>query len=232
MKGTSAFKKNLFAQSDDPWVQVRVPCQEGISDKDIYAFRAHDIKSLRGFGPAHTLMKLQDGQEFLIAFSYETAMAKLDQPDGGRIDFIEATMIEGKDALVKKLKEEFRRAQELLKEPDIAAVTITAFVRASQRSDFVPFTFAGKDIRLSDIKEGNSIHGGPTVNLSLYPPAETPFGNGEVIIEGKLEEFRRFCREAIEKGATAVDIAEYSMQKFKDMSPAEARRRHEQKSSP
>lgn len=232
MKGASAFKKNLFAQSDDPWVQVLVAGQEGISDKDIYAFRAHDIKSLRGFGPAHTLMKLQDGQEFLIALGYETTMQQLDQPDGGRVDFTDVTMTEGRDALVKKLKEEFRRAQELLKEPDIAAVTIKAFVRASKKSDFVPFTFAGKDIRLADIREGNSIHGGPTVNLNLYPSAESPFGNGEIVIEGKLEEFRRFCREAVERGVTDVDMTEYSMQKFKDMSPAEARRRHEQKSTP
>ncbi|MDP2205718.1 MAG: hypothetical protein Q8K65_05370 [Alphaproteobacteria bacterium] len=230
MKSTAAFKKNLFAHSDDPWVQVLVPGHEGLSDKDIYAFRAHDIKSLRGFGPAHTVMKLQDGQEFLIALSYESAMEKLDQPDSGRVDFSTATMTEGKEALVKKLKEEFRRAQELQKEPDIAAVTIKAFVRASQSSKFTPFTFAGKDIRLSDIKEGNSVHGGPTVNMTFYADAAAPFGKNEVIIEGRLEEFRRLCAEAVAKGEDTVDLSEYSMRKFKETSPAEARRQHEQKS--
>jgi hypothetical protein len=230
MKSTAAFKKNLFAHSDDPWVQVLVPGHEGLSDKDIYAFRAHDIKSLRGFGPAHTVMKLQDGQEFLIALSYASTMERLDQPDSGRVDFSSVTMTEGKEALVKKLKEEFRRAQELLKEPDIAAVTIKAFVRTTQSSHFVPFTFAGKDIRLSDIKEGNSIHGGPTVNMTLYAGTSSPFGNNEVIIEGKLEEFRRLCRDAVARGKDTADLSEYSMRKFKEVSPAEARRRHEQKS--
>lgn len=230
MKSTAAFKKNLFAHSDDPWVQVLVPGIDGMSDTDTYAFRAHDIKSLRGFGPAHTLMKLQDGQEFLIARPYTDTMAQLDQPDGGRVDFTDVTMTQGKDALVKKLKEEFRRAQELEKEPEIAAVTITAFVRTTQKSKFVPFTFAGKDIRLSDMREGSSIHGGPTININLYAPAESPFGNNEVIIEGKLEEFRRFCREALARGEDKVDLSEYSMRKFKDMSPAEARQKHEQKS--
>lgn len=230
MKSPAAFKKNLFAHSDDPWVQVLVPGHEGLSDKDIYAFRAHDIKSLRGFGAAHTLMKLQDGQEFLITLSYESTMQQLDQPDGGRVDFSTVTMTEGKDALVKKLKEEFRRAQELQKEPDIAAVTIKAFVRASQSSNFVPFTFAGKDIRLSDIKEGNSIHGGPTVNMMLYAAAPSPFENNEVIIEGKLEEFRRLCHDAVARGEDTVDLSEYSMRKFKEVSPAEVRRQHEQKS--
>ncbi|MFN7114506.1 MAG: hypothetical protein ACK4PK_09160 [Alphaproteobacteria bacterium] len=230
MKSAAAFKKNLFAHSDDPWVQVLVPGYEGMSDKDIYAFRAHDIKSLREFGPAHTVIKMQDGQEFLIALSYAATMQKLDEPDRGRVDFSTVTMTEGKDALVKKLKEEFRRAQELQKEPAIAAVTVKAFVRASQSSKFVPFTFAGKDIRLSDIKEGSSIHGGPTVNMTFYTGIDAPFGKSEVIIEGKLEEFRRLCAEAVAKGEDTVDLSEYSMRKFKDMSPAEARRRHEQKS--
>jgi hypothetical protein len=228
MKDRSGFKKNLFAQSDDPWVQVLVPGLEGISDKDVYAFRACDIKSLRSFGSAHTLMKLQDGQEFLLGLSYDGTLEQLGQPDRGRVDFSTVTMTGGKDALVRKLKEEFLRAQEALKEPAIAAVTVTAYVRAPQSSEFLPFTFAGNAIRLSDIREGSSIHGGMNVHMKFYSSAPSPF-NGEAILEGKLEEFRRLCREAADRGEHAVDLSEYSMRKFREVTPAEARRRHGQR---
>lgn len=224
------FAKNLSAKQEEPWVWVSIPGTEGVSRQDVWAFRAGEIKSLRSFGPAHSLIRHQEGSEHLIALPFAALIERLEQPDGNKIDLSALTVVEGKDVLVKKLKEEFRRAQELEQNPEIAAVTITANVRASQSSKFVPFTFAGKDIRLSDMKEGSSIHGGPTVNLRLYPSAASPFGNDEVIIEGKLEEFRRLCREAVARGEDIVDMSEYSMKKFKNVSPAEARRRHEQKS--
>ena len=50
------------------------------------------------------------------------------------------------------------------------------------------------------------------------------------IIEGRLEEFRRLCMEAYQRGDTALDISEYSMQKFKDQSPAARRAEHERQS--
>lgn len=225
----SAFKKNLTSLSDDPWIYVRVAGTENVSKEDVQAFRASQIKSLRSFGTGHSLIKHQDGQEVLIALPLQTLAERLDQPNGNKIDLTAETMIEGKEALVKKLREEFRRAKEREDEPDIAAVTIKAFVRASQKSTFEPFTFAGGDIKLSDIKEGSSIHGGPTINMSLHAPQKSPFGSDEVIIEGKLSEFRRLCREAVARGENFVDMTDYSMKKFKDMTPAEARRRHEQK---
>lgn len=226
----SPFKKNLTSLTDDPWIYVRTPGTENVSKEDVLAFRASQIKTLRSFGDKHSFIKHQDGQEFLIALALSDLTERLDQPNGNKIDLTAETLLEGKDGLVKRLKEEFRRAKEREDEPDISAVSIKAFVRAAQKSQFEPFTFAGTDIRLSDIREGSSIHGGPTINFSLYAPQKSPFGSDEVVIEGKLSEFRRLCKEATARGENFVDMSDYSMQKFRDVTPAEARRRHEQKS--
>ena len=229
MTDAKTFRKNLSARTDNPWVEVLVPGFENVSETDVLSFRAQAIKELRAMGPHHTLIKMESGSEYLVALSHAGLMQKLDQPEGNRVDLVSYTVVEGKDGLIRRLKEEFRRAKEQKAEPDIASVTIRAFVRASQKSDFQPFEFEGKDVQLSGMKEGSSIHGGPTINLSLYAPAKSPFGTDEVIIEGKLEEFRRLCREAVQRGEKSVDMSDYSMRKFKDISPREARARHEAK---
>lgn len=231
MKSAAAFKKNIYERSDNPWVQILVPGTDSISTQDVFVFRVNDIKNMRSFGADHTLLTVTGmQQEVLLSLPLTDTMHRLQQRDDAMIDLTAVTLIEGKDKLVKRLKDAFRRADEQKKEADIAAVTITAFVRAPQKSKFVPFTFAGKDIRLSDMKQGSSVHGGATINMNLYPEATSPFGDNEVIIEGKLEEFRAFCREAVQKGETKVDMSEYSMKKFKDISPADAREKHTQKS--
>ena len=229
MTSAQTFRKSLSARTDDPWVEVLVPGFENVSETDVLSFRAHAIKELRAFGPAHTLIKMEAGPEYLINLSHAGLMQKLDQPEGNRVNLVPHTVIEGKEGLVRKLKAEFVRAKEQKAEPDIASVTIKAFVRVAHKSDFQPFEFAGKDVQLSGMKEGSSVHGGATINLSLYAPAKSPFGGEEVIIEGKLEEFRRMCREAVARGDKHVDMTDYSMRKFKNVSPREARSKHEAK---
>lgn len=229
MTDAKTFRKNLSARTDNPWVEVLVPGFENVSETDVLSFRAHAIKELRAMGSGHTLIKMEAGPEYLVKLSHEALMQKLDHPDGNRVNLVPYTMVEGKDGLVRKLKAEFMRAKEQKAEPDVAGVIIKAFVRASQKSDFIPFEFAGKDLKLAEMKEGSSIHGGPTINLTLHEPVKSPTGGSEVIIEGKLEEFRRLCREAVARGDNYADMSEYSMRKFKNISPREARSRHEAK---
>lgn len=229
MTTTKPFKKQLVAHTDNPWVSVMVTGYENVSETDVLSFRADGIKELRALGAAHTLMKLASGSEYLIRLPHIALMNRLDQPDGNHIDLSDLTVVEGKDGLIRQLKEDFRRAKERKEEPEIADVIIKAFVRASQKSDFKPFEFSGKDLQMSKLREGSSVHGGPTINLELYPPAQSPFGTSEVIIEGKLEDFRRMCHEAVTRGDNYVDMSEYSMRKFENISPREARQRHEAK---
>ncbi len=229
MTDVKTFRKSLSARTDNPWVDVLVPGFENVSETDVLSFRAHAIKELRAMGGEHTLVKMETGTEYLIKLSHEGLMQKLDHPDGNRVNLVPHTMVEGKDGLVRKLRAEFARAKEQKAEAAVAGVTIKAFVRASQKSDFLPFEFAGKDLKLAEMKEGSSIHGGPTINLTLHEPAKSPTGGNEVIIEGKLEEFRRMCRDVFERGDHYVDMSEYSMRKFKNISPREARSRHEAK---
>lgn len=223
------FRKNLAARTDNPWVSVTVPGFENVSETDVLSFRADGIKELRALGKAHTLMKLASGSEYLIRLPHDELIQRLDTPDSNRVDLSALTVVEGKDGLIRQMKEEFQRAQERKAEPDVASVMIKAFVRASQRSDFEQFEFAGKDLRLSKMREGNSIHGGSTINLDFYTPAKTPFGTQEIVIEGKLEEFRKMCREAVARGDNYVDMSEYSMRKFEKITPREARILHEAK---
>ncbi len=229
MTNAQTFRKTLSARTDNPWVEVLVPGFENVSETDVLSFRAQAIKELRAMGAVHTLIKTESGSEYLINLSHAALMQKLDQPEGNRVNLVPHTVTEGKEGLVRRLKAEFQRAKEQKAEPDIASVTIKAFVRMSHKSDFQPFEFAGKDIHLAGMKEGNSVHGGATINLSLHAPVKSPFGGDEVIIEGKLEEFRRLCREAVARGENHVDISDYSMRKFKNISPKEARAQHEAK---
>lgn len=229
MTNAQTFRKSLSARTDNPWVEVLVPGFENVSETDVLSFRANAIKELRAMGPDHTLIKMEAGPEYLINLSHAGLMQKLDQPDGNRVNLVPHTVIEGKEGLVRRLKAGLLRAKEQKAEPDIASVMIKAFVRVSHKSDFQPFEFAGKDVQLSSMKEGNSVHGGSTINLSLHAPVKSPFGGEEVIIEGKLEEFRRMCREAVARGEKRVDISDYSMRKFKNVSPKEARAQHEAK---
>lgn len=205
---------------------------EGIAEADAYAFRLQKIDSLRALGPAHSLMTLTDKREIIITLPHAELMHRLHTAEDAVIDLKDKTMVTGRDALIKQLQADAKRKAEMEKEKEITSMRIKAFIRASQKSDFVPFTFSGADLILSKIEEGGSIHGGKNIRLKLHKPAETPFGDGEFIIEGKLDEFRRLCREAYQRGADQVDISEFSMRKFKDNSPEKMRRLHDESRQP
>lgn len=216
---------------EDPWVEVLVSGYEGIAAEDPYAFKRAKIDTVRALGADHSIMTLNDKTEIIITLPHAVLMHRLNAPEGAVIDLKAQTMVTGRDALIKNLRAEAKRRAELEKEKEITSLRIKAFVRASQKSEFVPFTFAGADLRLNDMEEGGSIHGGKNLRLKLYE-GETPFGDKNFIIETKLDEFRKLCREAYQAGRDYVDISEYSMRKFKDISPAERRRLHNEGHGP
>lgn len=232
MSRPPVFKKNLFAYRDDPWVEVLVPGLEGVSETDAFAFRASTIKGVKSFGPDHALIQCEDGKEYMFTLSYQALMQALDMPEGGRVNLTGFSVAGGKEPVIKKLREAFRRAQEQKEEKDIAAVTIKAFIRTAHKSEFVPFEFAGKDVQLSKIEQGGSIHGGQRISFKLYEPQQTPFGGQEFNIECTLDDFRRICREAVARNEKHVDISDLSMRKFKGATPEQRRRENEQKKSP
>lgn len=205
---------------------------EGIAAEDAYAFRLQKIDSLRALGPAHTLMTLTDKKEIIITLPQAELMQRLNTAEEAVIDLKDKTMVTGRDALIKQLQADAKRKAEMEKEKEITSLRIKAFIRASQKSEFLPFTFNGADIVLSKIEEGGSIHGGKNIRMKLHKPAETPFGEREFIIEGKLEEFRRLCREAYQSGADQIDMSEFSMRKFKDNPPKKMRQLHDESRQP
>lgn len=204
---------------------------DGIATEDAYAFKRAKIDTVRALGPEHSIMTLADKTEVIITMPHAALMYRLNEPEGAVIDLKPQTLVTGRDALIKKLRAEAKRKAELEKEKEITSLRIKAFVRASQKSEFVPFTFAGADLRLNDMEEGGSIHGGKNLRLKLYE-GETPFGDKNFIIETKLDEFRKLCREAYQAGKDYVDMSEYSMRKFKDMSPEQRRHLHENGPAP
>lgn len=229
----SGFKagKIYSLSGDDPWVEVLVSGYEGIATEDAYAFKRAKIDGIRALGPEHSLMTLNDKTEIILTLPQAVLMHRLNEPEGAVIDLKDKTLVTGREALIKSLRAEAKRRAELEKEKEITSLHIKAFVRASQKSEFVPFTFAGADLRLDALEEGGSIHGGKNLRLKLRA-GETPFGDRDFIIETKLEEFRDLCREAYRKGADFVDISDYSMRKFKDMTPEQRRKLHEEGREP
>ena len=229
----SGFKtgKIYSLAGEDPWVEVLVGGYDGIAAEDAYAFKRTKIDTVRALGPAHSIMTLNDKTEVIITMPHAALMYRLNEPEGALIDLKAKTMVTGRDALIKALRAEAKRQAELEKEKEITSLRIKAFVRASQKSEFVPFTFAGADLRVNDIEEGGSIHGGKNLRLKLYE-GETPFGDKNFIIETKLDEFRKMCRDAYQAGKDYVDMSEYSMRKFKDMSPEQVRKRHDEGHNP
>lgn len=230
----SGFKTGkIYSLTDqDPWVEVLVSGYEGIATEDAYAFRLQKIDTLRALGPAHSVMTLTDKTEIIITLPQSELMHRLNSAEEAVIDLKSQTLVTGRDALIKQLREEARRKAEMEKEKEITSLRIKAFIRASQKSEFVSFVFSGADLNLSKMEEGGSIHGGKNIRMKLHKPAETPFGEREFIIEGKLEEFRQLCRAAYQKGADHVDLSEFSMEKFKGQSPEQVRRMHDERSQP
>lgn len=229
----SGFKagKIYSLSGEDPWVEVLVSGYEGIATADAYAFKREKIDGLRALGPEHSLMTLKDKTEIILHMPQAALMRRLNEPEGAVIDLKDKTLVTGRDALIKNLRAEAKRRAEMEKEKEITSLNIKAFVRASQKSEFVPFTFAGADLQLNEMEEGGSIHGGQNLRLKLRN-GETPFGNKSFIIETRLDEFRNLCREAYQKGADFVDISEHSMRKFRDISPEQRRKLHERENRP
>ena len=231
MKGLGRSKIYSLA-GEDPWVQVRVSGYEGISADDSYAFRRSAIKSIRSIGDAHTLIKTDDKEAIIIHMPQAALLEVLNNAEEAVIDLRENTLLTSVTEIVKGMKEEERRRLEREKEASVTSLLITAFVRASQKSDFVQVQFSGDEVNIAKLEEGGSIHGGHNIRVRLYDNAQSkiPFEDKVFIIEGRLEEFRRLCMEAYQRGDTALDISEYSMQKFKDQSPAARRAEHERQS--
>ncbi len=229
----SGFKtgKIYSLSGEDPWVEVLVSGYDGIAAEDAYAFKRQKIDTVRALGPAHSVMTLNDKTEIILTISHAVLMQRLNTPEDAVIDLKEKTLVTGRDALIKKLRAEAKRRAELEKEKEITSLRIKAFIRASQKSEFVPFTFSGADLRLDKIEEGGSIHGGQNLRLKLLE-GETPFGDKDFIIETKLEEFRNLCRAAYQSGADYLDMSDFSMHKFKDMSPQERRKLHSEGQTP
>jgi len=229
----SGFKagKIYSLSGEDPWVEVLVSGYEGIAAADAYAFKRAKIDGIRALGSEHSVMTLNDKTEIILTLPQAVLLQRLNAPEGAVIDLKDKTLVTGRDTLIKSLRAEAKRRAELEKEKEITSLNIKAFVRASQKSEFVPFTFAGADLQLDAMEEGGSIHGGKNLRLKLCD-GETPFGDKNFIIETKLDEFRALCREAYQKGADFVDISDYSMRKFRDMTPQQRRKLHEQENRP
>jgi len=229
----SGFKagKIYSLSGEDPWVEVLVSGYDGIAAEDAYAFKRAKIDTVRALGSAHSVMTLNDKTAVILNLPHAVLMQRLNASESAVIDLKSETLVTGRDALVKKLQEEAKHRAALEKEKEITSLQIKAFVRASQKSEFVPFTFSGADLRLDNMEEGGSIHGGKNLRLKLLA-GETPFGDKDFIIEAKLEEFRSLCREAYQSGADYVDMSDFSMRKFKDMSPEQRRKLQDEGNSP
>lgn len=231
MKGLGRSKIYSHAE-DDPWVQVRVAGYEGVSKDDSYAFRRSAIQSVRSIGDAHSVIKTNEKEAIILHMPQAMLLEALHQSEGPVVDLREKTLLINAAELIKSIKEEERRRIEREKEASVTSLLITTFARASQKSDFVQVQFSGDEINIAKLEEGGSIHGGHNIRVRLYDNAqsETPFADKAFIIEGRLEEFRRLCLEAYQRGDTALDISDYSMQKFKDQTPAARRAEHERQS--
>lgn len=194
------------------WIEALLPGEEGISEADGIAFRLDDVKLIRGYGKAHSIIQLEKGTEIVISLPYAALTQKIRDCDLDVLDLKAETELTPRPQLAKKLKAAFAEAQEALKYASIEEMQFTAYVRERLSADFTKFSFSGREIEARNISEGGSVMGGQVLTFTMREP-KSPSGTNKFLLEGTLAEFQSLCREAYTKGQRTLDLSEFSSRK-------------------
>ncbi|MEZ0224458.1 MAG: hypothetical protein ACAH83_07895 [Alphaproteobacteria bacterium] len=222
MDGSKARGAKVFSLDQrDLWIEALVPGEEGLSTADPLLFQAPSIDFIRGLGPKNSIIRLSSGVEVTLNIPQAELLEKLQNPDGDILDLKPFSSCEKRDALLNRLREEFKAAAEEAKYAPLEKLTFRAWVRPAQQAEFKDFTFRGSDVSMRALGEGDSIMGGKNIRLKMKPDAHAPFEGSEFIIEGTLREFHAMCQDTSAKGLTALDLREYSLKKGKVPPPDE-----------
>jgi len=215
----SLSSKVYYADQSNLWIEALVPGQEGLSATDSIAFQFAGVARVQSLGPINSVITLKDGPEIIFNLSYDKLQEKIRDCATPTLNLKEFVNLSPKNALVKKLREQFAEAIESEKWAYIESLTITAYVRESNSVEFKPFTFSGKDINARNLSEGGSIFEGTNIKLKMKGNKKTPFGAQEFLMEGRVEELRDLCREAYAAGQTTLDLSEFSLRKGTTLPP-------------
>lgn len=211
---TDGRAKIFSLDQDDLWIEALVPGDTGMGPSESISFQVSSIAHVRSLGEKHTVIVLNNGPEITLALAKQDFMDRMDSGEAGEtLDLKSVSVIEDKGELMKRLRTEFKEAQEMAKHAEFNKLTFTAFVRAPQQKEFVEFTFTGADVLPDKISEGGSIMGGQALTFVMRRPAKGPFEGGQFMIETTLEEFHAMCKTAREKSENRLDLREYSMRK-------------------
>jgi hypothetical protein len=195
------------------WVEVLTPGLEGVSSTDILSFHASSIDYVRSMGPRASLIHLKSGAEAAVRMPLNELMDRLQSPDGPVLDLKKLSYLETKAALAQRIQQEFKEAAEAEKYAALENLTFHAWVRPANKAEFTEFTFAGRDVRMRNLSEGDSIMGGRNIRFTMNEGVRAPFDAAEFIMEGTIEELRKKCVEAYGCGDAEIDLREYSLRK-------------------
>jgi len=194
------------------WIEALVPGEEGLSIADAISFRLAEVRLIRGYGEAHTIIQLEKNTEIVIGLPYAELTRKIRECDLDVLDLKADTDLTPRAQLSKRLKAAFAEAQEALKYASIEEMRFTAYVRERLSADFEKFSFTGRDIDARNIQEGGSVMGGQVLTFTLRERT-SPWGTKKFLLEGTLAEFQQLCREAYTKGLRELDLSAFSSRK-------------------
>ncbi|MEZ0261773.1 MAG: hypothetical protein ACAH80_12240 [Alphaproteobacteria bacterium] len=208
-------KAKIFSlDQDDLWIEALVPAEAGMGPSESISFQVSSIAHVKSLGEKHTVIALNNGPEITLSIAKQDFMERMNSGEAGEtLDLKAVSVTEDKNELMKRLRTEFKEAQELAKHAEFNKFTFTAFVRAPQQKEFVEFTFSGADVYPDKISEGGSIMGGQALTFVMRRPGKGPFEGGQFMIETTIEEFNAMCRMARDKSENRLDLREYSMRK-------------------
>ena len=214
MNGGKVTRPKIFSVDHKAlWIEAALPAGDCVAPSDSISFQPGAIDHIRTVGAKNCLVTLKSGVEFSLNMSGTQLLERLQSPEEAVLDLKPYACHENKDALIQRLREEFRLAAEAEKYAAIEGLTFRAWVRPPGKADFRNFTFSGKDIKSREISEGDSIMGGKNMRFHMKRAEKAPFDGAEFIMEGKLEEFRALCEEAFAAGRTELSLLDYSLRK-------------------
>jgi hypothetical protein len=208
--------KILSTDQDNPWVEALTPANPGFDAPDAISFPVSAISYTRSLGPAASLIKLASGPELFFSLPLAQLQERLRAPEDGVADLKAATLLENKEPLVKRLSEEFQARAAADKAAALGGITVKAWVRVPNGTEFKLLSFSSKDVDLSGATEGGSIFGGKNTRFTTKDSAGGPFGNGTFLLECELADFVARCVKAWKEGQKEIDLAEYSLRKGRE----------------
>jgi hypothetical protein len=205
--------KIFSLDTDSLWIEALVPGTEDVSAADPITFQASSIDHVRGLGPKVSVITLKSGTDITVRLPQADLMERLRGAEGSLLDLKDFCSIEPRGKLIARLQADFRQEAEDARWAPLEKMKFCAWVRAPNATDFREINFSGKDVRMREIAEGDSILGGKNIRLSMRNPLQAPFDGLEFIMEGTIAEFRAMTEDAHARGKTELDLRDYTSRK-------------------